>query len=109
MADPRDRHPDDLPDHHPEVRQDPTDRATGRRPSEPTGPAHDVHRFRRAWFLGWMAAGAVVLVVLAVLWGLDADTEVLGLVGAAAGLAVTIALHHLVVSRDLGERTIPRP
>jgi nitrite reductase/ring-hydroxylating ferredoxin subunit len=91
------------------ARRDPTDRAAGRRPTEPTGPATGVHEYRRRWFLGWLAAGGVALVVMLVLWGLDARTEVLGIVGAAAGLAVTIALHHLVVTSDLGEVTLPRP
>jgi ubiquinol-cytochrome c reductase iron-sulfur subunit len=101
MADPR-------PD-RPARRQDPTDRVPGRRPTEPTGPATGVHTFRRAWFRGWVGAGLVALAAFVVLWVLDADTTVLGLLGAAAGLAATIAMHHLVVTGDLGERTVPRP
>jgi ubiquinol-cytochrome c reductase iron-sulfur subunit len=90
-------------------RPDPTDRNPGRRPTEPTGSAAGVHEFRRGWFRAWIAAGGAGLVVLLVLWVLDSRTEVLGLVGAAAGLAFTIALHHLVVTGDLGEVTLPRP
>ncbi|MEX1177978.1 MAG: Rieske 2Fe-2S domain-containing protein [Nitriliruptor sp.] len=105
----RDRRTDELPEHHPDVRHDPTDRAPGRRPSEPTGPSAPDHAFRRWWFLGWVGASATALVVLAALWVLDSDIEVLGLVGAAAGVAATVALHHLVVAGDRGERTIDRP
>jgi ubiquinol-cytochrome c reductase iron-sulfur subunit len=104
-----DARPDDARPDRPGTRPDPTDRATGRRPTEPTGPAAGVHTFRRTWFAGWVAAGLVALAAFVVLWILDADTTVLGLVGTAAGLAATIALHHLVVTGDLGERTVGRP
>ncbi|WP_052666678.1 ubiquinol-cytochrome c reductase iron-sulfur subunit [Nitriliruptor alkaliphilus] len=88
-------------------RPDPTDRVPGRRPTEPTGPGE--HTFRRNWFRGWVAAGLAALLAFIVLWILDADTTVLGLVGTASGLAATIAMHHLVVTGDRGERTIARP
>jgi Rieske Fe-S protein len=101
MADPRDDRPGPRPD--------PTDRATGRRPTEPTGPSTGVHTYRRHWFLGWVAGGLTALAAFIVLWILDADTTVLGLVGTAAAVAATIALHHLVVTGDLGERTVTRP
>jgi ubiquinol-cytochrome c reductase iron-sulfur subunit len=92
-----------------ERRPDPTDRAPGRRPSEPGSSAAGVHEFRRWWFLGWLVAGLALLAVLLVLWFTGARTEVLGLVGAASGLAATVALHHLVVAGDRGELTLPRP
>jgi ubiquinol-cytochrome c reductase iron-sulfur subunit len=88
---------------------DPTARARGRRPSEPSGPATGVHEFRRPWFVGWLAGGGVGLLMLAVLWAVSSDTWLLGLVAAAAGLAFTVALHHLVVTGDLGERELSRP
>lgn len=94
-----------MPD---DPRPDVTDRTRGQQPMEPSGPAL-VHTFRRRWFTGWLAVGGVVLVGFVALWILDASTFALGLVGAAAGLAVTIALHHLVVTGDLGEQAVPRP
>jgi Rieske Fe-S protein len=90
-------------------RPDPTDRVRGRSPMEPSGPAQAIHTFRPRWFAGWLVAGGLGLTAFVVLWVLDRSTLALGLVGAAAGLAVTIALHHLVVTGDLGERTVPRP
>lgn len=86
-----------------------TDRARGRPPMEPSGPASGVHTYRRAWFAGWVVAGGLALAAFMVLWVLDSTTLALGFVGAFAGLAFTIALHHLVVTGDLGERTSPRP
>ncbi len=90
-------------------RRDPTDRDPGRRPTEPTGPATQVHSFRRPWFLGWLAAGGLGIAAFVALWIADAATSALGLVATGAGLAITVAMHHLVVTGDLGERTIERP
>lgn len=90
-------------------RPDVTDRTRGRHPREPAGPAAAVHTFRRRWFTAWLVLGGLLLVGFIGLWILDATTLALGLVGASAGLAVTVALHHLVVTGDLGERAVPRP
>lgn len=91
-------------------RSDTTDRTRGgRHPLEPAGPPPAVHTFRRRWFTGWLVVGGLLLVAFIGLWILDATTLVLGLVGASAGLAASIALHHLVATSDLGERAVPRP
>jgi ubiquinol-cytochrome c reductase iron-sulfur subunit len=65
--------------------------------------------FRRGWLLGWATACAAALVALLVLWVLAASTTVLALVGALAAGAASVALHHLVVTQDRGEHTVPRP
>lgn len=83
---------------------------SGRRsPTEPGGPSPARDAFRRVWFLGWSAAAAVSLVVLAAAWIVAPRIELLGGLGALAAVCVSVALHHLVVTSDLGERTIPRP
>ncbi|MTV24002.1 Rieske (2Fe-2S) protein [Nitriliruptoraceae bacterium ZYF776] len=81
----------------------------GRLPTEPTGPSHARDAFRRGWVLGWSAACGAALLALAVLWFLDVRVEVLAIAGSAAALAATIALHHVVVTQDAGERAVARP
>ncbi|MFA9432986.1 ubiquinol-cytochrome c reductase iron-sulfur subunit [Egicoccus sp. AB-alg2] len=87
----------------------PERRPGGRLPTEPTGPSRAAGDFRRGWVLGWSAACGVALVVLLGLWVLDADTAVLALVAAVAAGSASVALHHVVVTQDEGERTVPRP
>jgi ubiquinol-cytochrome c reductase iron-sulfur subunit len=82
----------------------------GRRPAEPTGPSQARASFSRRWFLGWSGAGVAVGTVLAVAWFVAPhDTALLGLLGALTAGCVSVALHHLVVTRDRGERTVTRP
>lgn len=82
---------------------------SARLPTEPTGPSASRERFSQRWFLGWAAVCGLLLVILGVAWFTVPRPDVLGLLGAAAAAAATVALHHLVVTRDLGERTLPRP
>lgn len=79
-----------------------------RRPSEPTSPSPHGARFRAGWIAAWTASAVVGLVVLTVLWVLDARVEALALVGAIVAMTVAVALHHLVVTQDAGERAAPR-
>lgn len=81
----------------------------GRLPTEPAGPSASRDRFSRTWFLGWLAVCGALSLALAVAWFTVPRTDVLGLLGTAAAVAGTVALHHLVVTRDLGERALPRP
>jgi ubiquinol-cytochrome c reductase iron-sulfur subunit len=81
----------------------------GRLPTEPRGPSASRDLFSQRWFLGWLTVAAVFSVILAVAWFTVPRTDVLGLLGAAVAVAVTVALHHLVVTRDLGERVVERP
>jgi ubiquinol-cytochrome c reductase iron-sulfur subunit len=81
----------------------------GRRPTEPTGPSASREAFDQTWFLGWLGVALLALIALAVMWVIADQPTVLGLLGATAAGCVTVALHHLVVTRDLGERQVPRP
>lgn len=81
----------------------------GRLPTEPTGPTPARDAYHPRWVLGWTIVCGLALVALAILWFLEPPVEVLALVGAAAAFSATIALHHLVVTRDAGERRIDRP
>lgn len=81
----------------------------GRSPSEPSGPSSSRGDLRRVWLLGWSVAAAAALVALATAWVVAPRIELLGVLGTLAAICVSVALHHLVVTSDLGERTIPRP
>ncbi len=81
----------------------------GRRPTEPTGPSPRREDFRPLWVYGWLGAAGVGLIVLSVLWFGGAGVEVLGTVGLLVALAVCVALHHVVVTQDAGERAFARP
>ncbi|MCC5949235.1 MAG: Rieske 2Fe-2S domain-containing protein [Nitriliruptoraceae bacterium] len=80
-----------------------------RLPTEPSTPSGRAGQVRLVWLGGWLAGAGVGLIVLIVLWVADARTEVLALVGTGVAGAVAVALHHLVVTQDLGERTAARP
>jgi ubiquinol-cytochrome c reductase iron-sulfur subunit len=82
---------------------------TGRTPTEPTGPSTLRDAFRPRWVVGWLVLAGILLVVLGVTWFGGAGVEVLGLIGVAAALAVAVALHHVVVTQDAGERAHARP
>jgi ubiquinol-cytochrome c reductase iron-sulfur subunit len=82
---------------------------TGRTPTEPTGPSPAGDVFRPRWVIGWMIVAGISLIALAVAWFTGARVELLGALGGAAALAVTVAVHHLVVTQDAGERKVARP
>jgi ubiquinol-cytochrome c reductase iron-sulfur subunit len=81
----------------------------GRRPTEPTGPSASREAFSQRRFVGWCITAVVFALAAAVSWIVAPRTELLGTLVALAAVAVTIALHHVVVTRDLGERQVPRP
>lgn len=82
--------------------------ASGRAPSEPTGPSPG-RPLRWAWMISWSLVAAIAVVVLGIAWFARAGVETLGLVGATAALAVSVVLHHVVVTQDGGEQAAPRP
>lgn len=75
---------------------------------EPSGPSPQGERLRRPWLIGWLLVAVILAVALTVAWFGGAGVEVLGTLGAATALAVSVALHHLVVTQDAGERPVPR-
>jgi ubiquinol-cytochrome c reductase iron-sulfur subunit len=81
----------------------------GRLPTEPTGPSASTDQLRRGWVAGWSAVSAGTGLLLIGLWVADASANVLGLVGGLAALAACVALHHVVVTQDRGERSLERP
>lgn len=81
---------------------------SGRTPTEPTGPSSQLNAFRPRWVGGWLAVAGLGIVGLTVLWFGGAEVEVLGLVGVGIAIAVSVALHHVVVTQDAGERAQAR-
>lgn len=81
---------------------------TGRAPTEPTGPSPLRDRYRPRWVISWLAVAGALLVVLAFLWFGGASVGALGSLAAAIAAAVAVALHHVVVTQDAGERIAAR-
>ncbi len=81
---------------------------TSTEPTEPSGPSPQGDRLRPAWLVGWLVVAAVLVVALVVAWIGGAGLERLGLLAAGAAAAASVALHHLVVTQDAGERTVAR-
>ena len=82
--------------------------AGGRAPTEPTGPSAG-RPLQWPWVISWLVVATVTTAVLAIAWIGSAGVEVLGSLGAMVALAVSVVLHHVVVTQDNGERTAPRP
>lgn len=80
-----------------------------RTPREPSGPSATRQTYRLSFTAGWLVVAAGFAVAAGVAWIVSPVTELLGLLVAGAALAATIALHHLVVTRDDGERSVSRP
>jgi ubiquinol-cytochrome c reductase iron-sulfur subunit len=80
-----------------------------RRDLEPRDPATTTDRFRPLWVGGWLLVGVVGVVIVVLLWFGGASVEVTAAGGALVALAVAIALHHVVVTRDGGEMSASRP
>jgi ubiquinol-cytochrome c reductase iron-sulfur subunit len=76
---------------------------------EPRRPSGAANRFRPLWVGGWVLAAIVGVVVVIVLWFGGASVEVTAVGGAFVALALSIALHHIVVTRDGGEFAAARP
>ena len=81
---------------------------SGRTPTEPTAPSSQQDAFRPRWVGGWLVVAGVGIVGLTVLWFGGAEVEVLGIVGVGIAIAVSVALHHVVVTQDAGERAQAR-
>lgn len=81
---------------------------TTTQPNEPTGPSPHRARYRPAWVAMWVAFAVVGTVVLGVLWARGTRVELLALVGAFVATCTGVALYHLVVTLDIGERTVAR-
>ncbi len=81
---------------------------TSQRPSEPTDPSPHGARFDPIWIASWLGAATIGLIVLGALWFIDTRVEVLATVGALVALAVSVALHHLVITQDAGEHAAQR-
>ena len=84
------------------------DRVTTSQTREPSGPSPQGERLRRPWLIGWLLVTIGLGVALTIAWFGGAGVEVLGSLGAATALAASVALHHLVVTQDAGERAVPR-
>jgi hypothetical protein len=81
---------------------------SGGTPPEPTGPSPTGEAFRPLWLVGWLVVAAALLVVLGFAWVAGVDVPVLGTLGAGVAGAVSVALHHVVVTQDAGERQLER-
>ncbi len=75
---------------------------------EPTGPSPHRDRFRPVWLAAWVAAGLIGTIVLVALWFTGGRTEVLASVGGLVAVALSVAIHHLVVTQDAGEERVQR-
>lgn len=78
-------------------------------PTEPRGPSPARERVRRRWVIGWLLVAALAAAAFVITLARTADVAVLGLLGGAAAIALAVVAHHLVVTRDAGERRLPRP
>lgn len=76
---------------------------------EPRTPATGSDRFRPLWVGGWLLVALAGTLGVIALWFGGARVEVTAATGALVALAVAVALHHLVVTRDGGEMPAARP
>lgn len=80
-----------------------------RKPTEPTAPSPLGEQYRRGWVLAWLAVATLGVVALTIVWFGGAGVQTLGSIGAGIAVAVGVAVHHVVVTRDAGERSASRP
>jgi ubiquinol-cytochrome c reductase iron-sulfur subunit len=76
---------------------------------EPRDAATATGRFRPLWVGGWLLVAVIGVVVVVGLWFGGARVELTAAGGALVALAVAVALHHVVVTRDGGEMPAARP
>lgn len=80
-----------------------------RRDLEPREPATTGARFRPRWVGGWLLVATLGSGGVVWLWFGGASVEVIAASGALVALAVAVALHHVVVTRDSGDMPTARP